>query len=325
MPKDLIHFKVAMMTSKRLAKTRFGTCLDRERPGLLLGAVFHDGLFYAVTGASRPLAPLAHRLHGAHGEDTYDLIRLQAAHAARAERRDLAAALLAGMASHLFTDAVMHPLVWHLSGHYYSDSPDKKTLARQQHRALEALMDMVACPEMLGRPLFSLRRLLRSVGPALFEALPVDGLAKMTRIAPGRVQAGLRSALRVHAGFQAAYSVTPAARLLFALMPVLPSRAREIAALFYAPQLMTQAAALEGVIDYRHPVTGEAASASLRDMMELAADKAAELCRRLESGVFQGAMQPDLPENGPSLDAGLSGVRAGSMRHFADRPFPALP
>ena len=324
MPKDLIHFKVAMMTADRLDDTRFAPCLRRERTGLLLGAVFHDGLFYAATRSSRPLAPLADRLHGAHGEDTFALLRLQAGHAASAPNRDLAAALLAGMASHLFADVAMHPLVWHLSGHYYADAPREMTLARQHHRALESLMDMVACPEMLGSASFSLRRLLRAAGPNLFDALPVDGLAEMAGVDAHAARTGLRAALAVHARLQAAYPSTLAARLLHALMPVLPNAAREIATLFYAPQLMAQADRLRGAIRYRHPVTGEEAAATLDELMARAADQAAELCRQLEAAVFLDA-PPELPDNGPSLDAGLAGTPAAAMRHFADHPFPKLP
>ena len=256
MPKDLIHFKVAMKTADRLTDTRFGPCLKDQIPGLLLGAAFHDGLFYGVTKTARPLEKLAHRLHGADGHDTYDLIRLQAAHAATADNQPLAAALLVGMVSHLFADAVIHPLVWHLSGHYYADKPGEKTLARQHHRALESLMDMAFCPAMLRRPLFSIRRLLRSVGAGLFDALPIDGLAEMANVPAEATRSGLCASLHVHAGFQTAYQIAPLARLLFMLMPVLPDTAREIATLFYAPQLMAQAGRIAGPIDHRHPVTG---------------------------------------------------------------------
>lgn len=323
MPKDLIHFKVAMKTAYRLTDTRFGSILKNQSQGLLLGAVFHDSLFYSVTKTARPLEKLAHQLHGAEGNDTYRLIRLQTARAATAENQALAAALLVGMASHLFADAVMHPLVWHLSGHYYADKPHEKTLARQHHRALESLMDMTFCPEMLGRPLFSIRRLLRSVGTGLYDALPVNGLAELANVPVEATRSGLCSALRIHAGFQAAYQITPLARLLFALMPVLPNRAREIATLFYAPKLMAQAGRLVGPIDHRHPVTGEALSTTIPEMMEQASIQAADLCRKLEDTVFLNRPS-DLPEIGPSMDAGLSGIPAKAMRHFADPSFPKL-
>ena len=323
MPKDLIHFKVAMKTANRLTDTRFGPILSRNTPGLLLGAVFHDTLFYGVTKSTRPLAGLADRLHGADGQDTYGLIRLQAGHAAACDDQDLATALLVGMVSHLFADAAMHPLVWHLSGHYYADRPEEKTLARQHHRALESLMDMLFCPEMLGRPLFLIRHLLRSTGPGLFDALPIDRLADLASIPADKARTGLRTAFRIHAGFQAAYPVTPLARLLFALMPVLPNAAREIAALFYAPQLMAQADRLQGTVDFHHPVTGEAASTTIPDMMNRAADRAADLCQRLEQAAFKGE-KPDLPEDGPSMDAGLSGTSTDAMRYFATPSFPQL-
>ena len=107
-------------------------------------------------------------------------------------------------------------------------------------------------------------------------------------------------------------------------MPLLPNAAREIATMFYAPQLMAQAKRMQGAVEYRHPVTGKAESATVPDLMEQAADRAAELCRDLEQTIFHGKT-PALPGNGPSMDAGLTGAPASAMRHFANPSFPKLP
>ena len=58
-------------------------------------------------------------------------------------------------------------------------------------------------------------------------------------------------------------------------------------------------------------------------MMEQAAVRAADLCRKLENAVFLNSPL-DLPYPGPSMDAGLSGVPAEAMRHFATPSFPKL-
>lgn len=324
MPKDLIHFKVARMTADRLAGTRFAPALDTCLPGLLLGAVFHDALFYGATKRARPFARLAHRLHGAGGQDTYRLIRLQAAHAAQADNRNMAAALLVGMVSHLFADVVMHPMVWHLSGHYYADDKREKTLARQHHRALESLMDMAVCPEMVGRPLFLARNLLLAAGDVLYDALPVNELAALAETPPEQAPSGIRTAFRIYAGLQSAFPVKFLSRTLFTIMPLLPDAAREIIALFYAPQLKAQTGTIDGNIDYRHPVTGVAASSTIVDMMTEAADRAAGLCTELEGSVFNGR-PVELPEDGPSMDAGLSGLSADAMRYFVASSLPKLP
>ncbi|WP_207262539.1 zinc dependent phospholipase C family protein [Desulfovibrio sp. Huiquan2017] len=324
MPKELIHFKTAEMTAARLADTRFASGLAARPQGVLLGAVFHDALFFGAMPRALPMAKLAHRLHGARGEDTYALLRLQARHAAGTPDRDLAAALLVGMASHLWADTVMHPMVWHLTGDYYADSRREKSLARQRHRALESLMDMIACPEMIDRPLYRIRNLLASLGPLLFEALPMKGLANLANVRPGRAVPALASAFGLFARFQALFPRTGLARTLHAAAPWLPDTARELAALFYAPQWLDQAGRINEVIRYHDPVSDAVREESLARLMDRAADRAAALCRRLEPAVFDGT-GPVLPETGPSLDSGRRGAGTGDMRHMADDLFPKLP
>lgn len=320
MPKDLVHFAVAERTAALLASTRYATCLAPGH-GLLLGAVFHDALFYATPPSGTPLERLAHRLHGADGEDTFTLIRLQAEHAAEADTL-LARSLLVGMVSHLYADAVMHPLVWHLSGDYYSPIPAEKSAARQRHRALEALMDMVVCPGMLGRSRYSLRLMLRRC-PRILDGLPVSRLGSMANMPPSATASALGRAWATYAILQAAYSNRFLARTAFTLRPALPRPAAELSALFYAPQLLRQADALTGPVTFLHPVTGRSNTTSLDELMDQAAVRAAALCHRLEPAVFDSA-RLDLDDAGPSMDAGLPGVSTREMLHFARPPFPRL-
>jgi hypothetical protein len=326
MPKDLIHFAIAEQTAALLAGTRLAPCLAAERHGLLLGAVLHDALFYATPPGGAPLERLAHRLHGANGEDTFALIRLLATHAAEAWARQgatLPVALLVGAVSHLYADVVMHPMIWHLSGDYYSAAPAARSMARQRHRALESLMDMVAFPAMVGRARSSLRLMLRRCPGLLEHGLPMARLGAMADMTPEAATRALARAWRTFALFQAAYSTPALARTAFALRPWLPRPAAELAALAYAPQLMTQAAFLSGPIPFCHPVTGEPRTATLEEMMDEAATRAAALCRRLELAIFdQQQAIPD--ESGPSMDTGLPGVSTRDMRHFADPSFPRL-
>ena len=237
MPKELIHFTVAERTARRLADSRFAPCLDREPDGLLLGAVFHDALFYAVTPGGRPLESLSHTLHGAAGQDTFTLIRMQGEHAASSPNALLPAALLVGMVSHLFADVVMHPLVWHLTGNYYADDPAAKSRARQCHRALESLMDMVACPDMLGHGQYRLRRMLKACPDLIDQGLPVASLADLAGMNHKAARIQLATAWSTFAILQSAFPRTITARTLFALRPYLPRFLAEIATLFYAPQL----------------------------------------------------------------------------------------
>ncbi|QGY40818.1 hypothetical protein GM415_12010 [Pseudodesulfovibrio cashew] len=323
MPKELIHFTVAERTAARLIGTRFGPCLASSQAGLLLGAVFHDALFYAVSPGAKPLESLAHVMHGADGQDTFALIRAQAGHAAQAENRKLPAALLAGMVSHLFADAAMHPMVYHFSGDYYANGENARSLARQRHRAMESLMDMAACPEKIGTPDYRLSALLRRCPDLFREGLPMQTLTEWASLPVQETQKQLSRAWRVFALLQRFYPMSLPARLLFALRHRLPRVLAETGMLFYAPQLKRQLPRLEASISYLHPVTGERLHASLDTLMDQAAAKAAALCHAMEPAVFEGAPL-SLPEAGPSMDAGLSNTSTEAMLYFAEPPFPDL-
>jgi len=322
-PKELIHFTIAERTAKRLADTRFAPCLDAETDGLLLGAVCHDALFYAITPRSKAIESLAHTLHGSKGEDTYTLLRLQVAHATKKPKTSLPVALLVGMVSHFCADVVMHPMVYHYTGNYYSENAKERSIARQRHRALESLMDMVACPDKIDRARYSIRLLLRRCSDLIETGLPVAGFAQMTHIPKAEVQKGMEASWITFALLQAAYPISWLSRILFKIRRYAPASLAEITTLFYAPQLMQQADKLSNTILYTHPITGEPTESSLNTLMDEAASMAESLCRTLEPAVFDGK-EIDLTHQGPSLDAGMVDVTTNDMRHFAHPPFPHL-
>jgi len=324
MPKELIHFKTALRTADILSGTRFSPCLDSHPHGLLLGSVVHDALFYGVNKQARPLDQLAHQLHGADGQDTFTLLKLQAQHAATTPNNELATALLIGMTSHLFADAIMHPMVWHLSGNYFASDPKAKSQARQRHRALESLMDMTICPEMIGRPLFSIKRLLTRLDDDLYQALPIKQLAELADTTSKELRAGLLHAFNIFATLQRLYPKTSLARILFTASPFLPRQAAEIIALFYAPQLMEQAERISGQIEYQHPVTGIPLINSIETMIDEAAVGASKLCLSMEETIFLGKPLT-IRGIGPSLDSGEPGSATSRMQYFANPPFPKLP
>lgn len=324
MPKELIHFKTALKTAEILSETRFSSCLNAYPHGLLLGSVVHDALFYGVNKHARPLNQLAHQLHGVDGQDTFTLLKIQAKHAAAALDNELATALFVGMASHVFADATMHPMVWHLSGDYFDVDPKTKSQTRQRHRALESLMDMVICPEMIGRPLFSIKRLLTRLENDLYKALPIEHMAELASTSSEELRAGLSHAFTVFATLQGLYLKPTLSRTFFALSPLLPRQAKEIITLFYAPQLMRQAEKIRGKIKYQHPVTGKPFNKSIKTMMDEAATRASLLCQSMEETIFLD--KPFIQKGfGPSLDSGKPGISTRHMRHFANPPFPMLP
>lgn len=322
MPKEVVHWMVAKRAGELLSGTPFGPALSRCPNGLLLGAVWHDILFYLRGEHPAGLTALPHRLHGSHGEDTFELLRLQAAHLHEKKSQPLPTAVFVGLASHIFADAIIHPLVYHLTGNYYDPDEKRRTGAVRRHRALECLLDMVAAggPEaVLGQ---SLRELVNGLEGPLSLAVAPESLAGLAGCAPRQVQKGVQDALDTYCTMQALGRMPTLARLLRDVSGILPDGLREIAALFYAPQLYEQRAAVEGLVRYQNPVTGEALSATLAGLMEQAAQHTARFCAAQAGAI---AANGELAEKGPgpSLDMGLPQTSATQARFFAARLLPA--
>lgn len=328
MPKEIVHWMVAERAGRLLADSPFAPALARCPGGLKLGAVLHDTLFYLRGEHPAGMKALPHRLHASHGEDSFDILRLQAAHVRENAGKPLPAAVFVGLCSHIFADAELHPLVYHLTGNYYDPDERARTLAVQRHRALEALLDMVAAEAggsggggaeaVLDQ---SLKALVAGLEGPLELAWPAANLARLAGCQPEAAKKALLESLDTYQTMQGLCRVQFLARLLRDLSPLLPAQAREIAALFYAPQLYEQRAAVSGAMGYRHPVTGEGLRASLPELMERAARRTADFCRaQAASMAARGELAAREP--GPSLDMGLPGVPVSRASHFAAAPLP---
>ncbi|SOB60945.1 conserved protein of unknown function [Pseudodesulfovibrio profundus] len=323
MPKELIHFTIAEKTAQRLEGSRFARPVSNQKEGLLLGSVFHDALFYAVLPGCRPLERLAHKLHGARGQDTFNLIRFQADHILSSANKDLACAILVGLVSHLYADSVMHPFVWHYTGDYYADNDKRKSLARQRHRALESLMDMVACPEKVRNKKYYLRTLIQQTPDIITNGLPIKRLAQETHTSPEEVTKGLEKSWQLYQTLQRLFPIPYLARLLFSLRKVTPDFFTELTMLFYCPQLLKQGDKLQESITFRHPVTRKEKMTTLSGLIDQAAIRAAELCLEIEDDVFSGRAI-NLSQTGPSMDSGLKRVSTAEMTTFSKTPYPDI-
>lgn len=322
MPKELVHWKVAGRVAELLAGGPFGPALSRCPHALRLGACFHDSLYYLRGEHPQGMRSLPHRLHGSHGEDTFALLALQAAHV-RARGHDPApAAFFVGMVSHIFADAAIHPLVFHLTGNYYDPDPLRRTGAIRRHRALESLMDMVVAGGPEGVLGLSLRAEAQGLECPLPQAYPVDALAAMAGCDGWAAARAVAESLDAFCSMQALCRMQGLARLVRELAPLLPGQLREIAGLFYAPQLWEQRAALTGEIAFRNPASGEERRLSLAALMEEAARATAVFCAAQAQAVFEAGILRE-PGLGPSLDMGLPGVPVSRAAHFAAQLVPA--
>jgi hypothetical protein len=329
MPKDITHWLVAGRTMDLLRGTGFGQAVQRCPNACLVGAVLPDALYYLTGSHPKSLIELPDFLHGMEGEDTFQVLAWQTERVREAAgdpgERALRAALLAGIVTHIVADVHMHPLVFFHTGNYYAKAEAERTRAVRRHRALESLMDMHLTSGV--RPLadWSLKSVLALAGREgdLASAFPTARLAEAARVPEPVLRQALDESFKNFAFMQSLYAFGPLAWLAREISPVLPDKAREIAALFYSPQLRQYLPAVSGRIEYRNPVSGQALAADLRELCERSAAASVELLGSIEPAVF-GSARLSLPGYGPSLNTGLPKVTAEAMRHFAPEPlFPS--
>jgi hypothetical protein len=321
MPRELVHWMVADRAAELLASGPYAAALRQCPNGLRYGAVFHDVLFYLRGEYPDALKDLPKHLHGAQGEDTYELLRVYAPHMYATRSLALPTAFFVGLVAHIFADATIHPLVYHFTGNYYDADPVRRTTAVRRHRTLETLFDMVAAGGPAAVEATSLKAVVNAVEGPLSLACPPELLAGLAGVDVAVATKGFRDALDSYCTIQALARMPTLARWLREFEGWLPAKGREIAALFYAPQLWEQRAAVSGQLSFRNPYSGEAFAESLAGLMELAARQTAWFCStQAPKLIASGALAETAP--GPSLDMGIPGVATSLARHFAARTLP---
>ena len=172
MPREQVHWEILESAALRLeaqggAESGVVDALRTARAAGYLGAMAPDAPYYYRMGASS-FVEVAERLHGTRGEDTLafprELVRgamaLPPSHA-----RQTRMALAVGWLSHVATDSIFHPAVFHLTGNYYDPDPEERLRARRRHNAFEVFLDSwwearIPTP----RTYTSMRSVLRALG-----------------------------------------------------------------------------------------------------------------------------------------------------------------
>jgi hypothetical protein len=308
MPKEITHWLIAAQVADALKGGVLGNAVASNHCCLRLGAVFHDALFYLPKPSKAAhFLPVAYRLHGTKGEDTYDIVRNLAVTIRNSNRPGPLIAFLVGVVSHIHADALFHPLVYSLTGNYSDPDPAQRTRSVQAHRRYEALMDLYFCGGLKDLKKYSVKHYLKRAEippPHLFD----EALATFAREKglPGLNSAVVR-AFRNFAIMQTLYKNQILSGLLYRLERFLPYGLKEISTLFYSPQLTAKLPELSMVITYRDPVTGQALSQSLRKIFNTTVEKTVALCRIIEPATVHN-VPLQLPERGPSLEAGLESL-----------------
>lgn len=305
MPKELTHFLIAEKTAACLKQDGIQLPSGYE-DALLCGSIFHDTLYYLIGPVEKAVRNLPFQLHGS--SPFIDCIRLQAEllkkHPADHEKK----ALLAGMISHGFADQVIHPMVEYLTGNCEDTNPQKKAIAHERHRALESVMDIVLASDRIKNHRYAIARIVGPNRDRFEQSLPIHQLAEAMSIqsratTPEYLSKCIRRSWKGFSALQKLSASRIASLMAYVCWPVLPHAVRGIASLFYLPGLTWRDMNADETMDYRHPVTGEAFSASLNQLTEKAARQAANYYTQVMSYVQGTAPYPDgVPIPGASVN-----------------------
>lgn len=309
MPKEITHWLLAEEVSGRLRGTPFEEPLKRNGNILRIGAIVHDAPYYYLKpDREKRFGDLPRKLHGTV-DDAYELIGALLSYTLERSRQEEEPllAFLVGLVTHLFADALMHPLIFYLTGRYDDPSFRQGTVARQDHRRLESLIDMHLAGGYDRVRGYSLATFLRTAEVPLIGLYNHVGNAWLE---PGRAPdfaGGLSSAFRLFAFLQGLFRNPLLGRLAFRLFAITPAIVREILALSYSPQLLRYEERITGTIRYRHPCTGREQAHTIATLFQEAVEQSVAFCRGLEPLLDSRANRPArlvLPVVDPGLGFG---------------------
>lgn len=289
MPKEVTHWLVAEEIAKGMAGTWAGEASLAFPNSRALGAVFPDVMFYAV-GKN---AIYAHYYHGLEGRDTNYLLRRVAAKI-KGKSLNPWLSFLVGIASHIAADQVFHPLVYYLTGDYEARDKTSRTEAIIAHRKFECLLDIF----FAGRA--KLRRMKLKTFTAGLE-LPLEELATLD----DAISLAFPRALKNYVRLQNVFTDVLVVGMFSLLTPVLPDSLKKISALFYHRTLDGLLPSLSVPIYFRHPVTGEEAVVSVKELFTQAVEKGRGMVEEITRALIEET--PVLTARGLSLSFGVEG------------------
>jgi len=343
MPKELTHWITAEHTSGLVSEGVLQKAIVNHPHFYYLGAVVYDSPFYAdAVGGTNSYARVADVLHGRNGADTFEPYRVFFS-AFSDSLPPEALSFICGAFTHYSLDVAFHPLVTYFSGEYFDDNPRKQAESQIRHRQFESLLDLYTYGAYkrekqrdhragLGLYLLNGGRFSRTLSPLLgSEALLSEIVEKFFAAAEERVP--VVPMLKQHALLQRQFFNRFLSSMLNGTGKLLGGKIAVTAATFYpsirgraidAPE--TALPFFSQPISYMHPNTGETLRASVDELLNGAAETAAELINGYQHAIDEGRGGVFLRDTrGLSLEFGCDTVKYPEPRHFdTDTPVPAL-
>jgi len=134
MPKENTHIYFAHGLIEHMHEEEIIRLIKGHIHAYYLGSVIPDTFYYSPKAS---LEIVSETLHGRHGNTTNDIIFKVLEHL----QGDQDTAFILGYITHCALDMTFHPLVYYLSGNYYSEPPAANDRAVYMHRRIETYID----------------------------------------------------------------------------------------------------------------------------------------------------------------------------------------
>lgn len=315
MPKYITHWILAEEAFQALDdQSAFKQIIAGAKTSYLIGSVIPDAPFYLVYGRDgRVMNGIAESIHNARKNSFRPVEAVAAAYAE--EMSDPVTALLLGMITHIFADAVFHPAVYYFSGPPSGNSKSRHQSA-ERHHILETYLNLYLRNrfQVPHRGKFSayLKHLEIEI-PVFYEII-----ACFFSVSGPHGLRMIKKSIRMNAAIQSRFDKRWP-RLALDCLNLLPGvDLAQFIGHFY-PYLKPDPDDLfQRELAFRHPVTGESMLFSVERFMEKTVQKVLEVFYDLtEIYEKKNSLPAALHQmRGPNLYTGLNGYGKSDMVFF---------
>jgi len=308
MPKEVTHWLIA----DEVCKHRTINISPEYRNVVLLGAVFHDVLYYYIKRDKEILATLPDKFHGSNKEDSFyfveELINLYN----QADKPDKAVvrAFTIGFASHIFVDINFHPFVYYMTGNSYDKDPVKRKIAVQKHREIECVIDCCLEKDANSHKAYDISAMYKDARQYL-EVIFSNGIEYKkygVRLIIDDILVSYKNFNYARKLFINGFLV----KIMAFSEPLLPKSLQAIKQLSYHQHKYYTPSDVTGELTYFDTVTNEPHITTLQAMKERAVYDTLEFCHLLPA-FFDGTAALPI---GPSLETGQVRSSVYDMKYF---------
>jgi len=317
LPKEITHWTLAETAFRCMRDASpLKRIIESHKHLYLCGAVIFDSPFYVQWGkGAAGIRYRAERIHDT-AQNAFECFLPMLKNPGSLSMGS-AVSLLAGIATHIFSDAAFHPFVCHFSGN--TDTPDKKMRRKAQtrHHTLETYLDLFFAARGIFSTNTTFLRIFNAVEiprPAFMEVLSrIYG----TGSSGDRVLA--KKSVFMHAILQALFDQKTLKGMLHTLNLLPGINLDTILASFYPSRKPRSEALFSRPLFYRHPVTGEARYVPVQVLEREALASIQTVFSAIEPWALRKPAGQGLEGlQGPNLYTGMTGYRLADMRYFND-------